>query len=468
MKRFLLYLLPGILFTIPAITSFAQVSISSDNSLPDPSAMLDVRSADRGVLIPRMTHSQIAAISGPAEGLLVFCTDCGTGALSVFVGGQWNALEISCLSPSAPEAAEHQATRTQITWNWEAVPYATGYKWSTDNVYETATDLFTATTFTESGLSSNTSYTRYVWAYNQCGGSVVTEMTQTTALPVLPVLTTSAVTGIGLTGFTSGGNITFDGDAAITSRGVCWGITAAPDISGSHTDDGTSTGVFTSTPSGLSEGAVYYVRAYATNAAGTAYGNEVRFSTYISDVDGNSYRTVLIGSQLWMAEHLRTTKYSDGSAISYHTGFRSISPEYAWYLDNITYKIPYGALYNFPAVSTGKLCPTGWHVASDAEWTTLTDLIGGLGVAGGKLKETGTVHWYSPNTGATDEYGFTLLPAGATQQIAYGYISLGYATCIWTSNQGVTRNVSNDKADMVKSSGYYDYVKNSVRCMKNQ
>ena len=467
MKSFLRYLLPGCLLAIPVLTSFGQVSITPDNSAPDPSAMLDVRSADRGVLIPRMTHSQLAAIAGPAEGLLVYCTDCGSGALSVFVGGQWNTLEISCLSPSAPEAAEHQATRTQITWNWDAVPYATGYRWSTGNVYETATDLLTATTFTESGLHSNTSYTRYVWAYNQCGESVVTELIQTTALPVLPVLTTSAVTGIGLTGATSGGNITFDGDAAITARGVCWGTSAAPDITGSHTDDGTGTGVFTSTPSGLSEGTVYYIRAYATNAAGTAYGNEARFSTYVSDVDGNSYRTVLIGSQLWMAEHLRTTKYSDGTAITYHTGFFSTNPEYAWYTDSIKYKIPYGALYNFPAVNTGLLCPAGWHVASPVNWDTLAIYVGGYSVAGGMLKEVGTVHWRTPNTGATDTYAFTLLPAGATQQNNPGFVSLGDGTCIWTSALGIVRIAANNRVDLISSSNYNAWVKNSVRCIKN-
>jgi len=248
MKNFLRHLLTGFAILIPVLTSFAQVSITPDNSAPDPSAMLDVKSAARGLLIPRMTHTQMAAIPSPAEGLIVFCTDCGTGVLSIFIDGTWNAVNISCISPSSPPASEHQATRTQITWNWDPVPYATGYKWSAENVYETATDLLTATTYTESGLSSNTSYTRYVWAYNQCGGSVVTELTRTTALPVLPTLTTSAVTGIGLTGFTSGGDITFDGDAAVISRGVCWGTTAAPDISGSHTDDGTGTGSFFKQP----------------------------------------------------------------------------------------------------------------------------------------------------------------------------------------------------------------------------
>ncbi len=468
MKNFLKYVLLGLVFEIPALIAFGQVSISPDNSQPDASAMLDVRSTDRGLLIPRMTHSQLAAITDPAEGLLVFCTDCGSGSLSIFIGGNWNTLEISCLNPASPVAAEHQATRTQITWNWNAVPYATGYRWSTLNDYSTATDLLTATTYTESGLTSNTAYTRYVWAYNACGESVVTALTQTTDPPVVPELTTAIVTGIGLTAAASGGNITFDGDAAVTARGVCWGTAPDPDVSGDHSVDGSGPGVFSSSLTGLTEGTLYYVRAYATNAAGTSYGNQVMFSTYVPDVDGNSYRTVLIGTQLWMAENLRTTKYNNDIPINYHSDWRSVIPEYAWYNNNIAYKEPYGALYNYPAVNSGNLCPAGWHVASDQEWSALADYAGGLAVAGGKLKETGTVHWVAPNTGATNEYGFTLLPAGATQQWATGFVSMGTGTCIWTSDQTITRSASNDRVELVRSVGYNDWVKNSVRCIKNQ
>lgn len=468
MKNFLKYVLLGLAFKIPALIAFGQVSISPDNSQPDASAMLDVRSTDRGMLIPRMTHSQLAAIADPAEGLLVFCTDCGSGSLSIFIGGNWNILEISCLPPASPVAAEHQAARTQITWNWNSVPYATGYRWSTGNDYASATDLLTATTYTETGLTSNTVFTRYVWAYNPCGESLVTTLTQSTAPPVLPELTTEVVTGISLTTATSGGNITFDGDAAVTARGVCWGTTPYPDLNGDHSIDGSGPGVFSSPITGMTEGTLYYVRAYATNAAGTAYGNQVMFSTYVSDVDGNSYRTVLVGTQLWMAENLRTTKYSDNTDIIYHTDWFTTIPQYAWYDNNEAYKVPYGALYNYPAVNTGRLCPTGWHVASDQEWTVLSGIAGGLSVAGGKLKETGTVHWNSPNTGATDEYGFTLLPAGATQQYSPGFASLRTGTCIWTSNRSVTRNASYDRADLVVGTGYNDWVKNSVRCIKNQ
>jgi uncharacterized protein (TIGR02145 family) len=431
--------------------------------------MLDVNSTQRGILIPRMTHAQLAAIATPAEGLMVFCTDCGSGALSIFIDGNWNSVNINCMSPASPPEGTHVATRTQIIWNWGPVPYSSGYRWNTDNEYSSATDLLTATSYTESGLSSNTSYTRYAWSYNSCGESVVSILNQSTEPPVVPELTTSAVTAINLTTASSGGNITFDGDAAVTARGVCWGTSTAPDISGSHSSDGTGVGTFTSTLTGLSEGVVYYVRAYATNAAGTSYGNELMFSTYVADVDGNAYRTVLIGSQLWLAENLRTTKYNDGTRINYHTDWRSVIPEYAWYNhDSISYSQVYGALYNYPAVNTGLLCPTGWHVASLTEWSTLETYAGGQSVAGGKLKETGTAHWILPNAGATDEYGFTLLPAGATQQYASGFISLGNGTCLWTSNRGYVRAASTDNAVLVLGTGFNDWVKNSVRCIKNQ
>lgn len=463
MRNVLRNLALGFIFVISAIPATAQVSISQDNTLPDPSAMLDVKSETMGVLIPRMTHARLASIANPAEGLIVFCTDCGPGALSIFVDGAWNTLNISCMSPAAPAETTTAVTQTGITWSWDPVPYSTGYRWNTENNYATATDLGSSTSVAEADLLSNTEYTRFVWAYNSCGESVVTTMTQTT----LPVVTTAAVSGIGLATAASGGTVSGDGNASVDVRGVCWGTSPSPDINGSFSADGSGTGSFTSSLTGLSEGVIYYVRAYATNASGTSYGNEVRFATYVSDVDGNAYRTVIIGTQLWMAEHLKTTKYSDGLSIAYHTDWHSVTPEYAWYNNDITYKEPYGALYNYPAVSTGKLCPAGWHVASDAEWTTLTTFAGGLSVAGGKLKETGTTHWIAPNVGATDEYGFTLLPAGATQQIAAGFISFGYSTCVWTSNRAVTRNASNDRADMVRGDGYYDWVKNSVRCIKD-
>ena len=134
----------------------------------------------------------------------------------------------------------------------------------------------------------------------------------------------------------------------------------------------------------------------------------------VTDIDGNVYHTVTIGTQIWMAENLKTTKYNDGTAIPLVTGAawdNLTTPGYCWYNDSAIYANTYGALYNWYAVKTGKLAPTGWHVPTDSEWEVLGNYLGGDSVAGGPLKSTSTL-WDSPNTGATDATGFAALPGG--------------------------------------------------------
>ncbi|MFC1481829.1 fibrobacter succinogenes major paralogous domain-containing protein [Candidatus Neomarinimicrobiota bacterium] len=142
----------------------------------------------------------------------------------------------------------------------------------------------------------------------------------------------------------------------------------------------------------------------------TATGNTV------TDIDGNVYGTVTIGSQVWMTEDLKTTRFSDGDQIPNVTddaGWEGLrTPGYCWYDNDISNKADYGGLYNWYTVNTGRLAPTGWHVPTKAEWTTLVNYLGGEDIAGGKLKEAGTEHWWSPNRGATNESGFTALPGG--------------------------------------------------------
>jgi uncharacterized protein (TIGR02145 family) len=139
-------------------------------------------------------------------------------------------------------------------------------------------------------------------------------------------------------------------------------------------------------------------------------------SDSIKDADGNTYKTVKIGTQVWTATNLKTTKLNDGSEIPLVTDndewAKLTTPAYSWYNnDKSENKNTYGALYNFYAVDTKKLCPTGWHVSSDPEWEALSSFLQGVKV-GGKLKEEGTDHWKSPNTEATNASGFTALPGG--------------------------------------------------------
>lgn len=242
------------------------------------------------------------------------------------------------------------------------------------------------------------------------------------AAPVAPVVTTTAVSAVTATTATSGGNVLADGGADITARGVCWGITSGPTIAGSKTTNGTGTGIFSSNITGLSLGVTYYVRAYATNSVGTVYGNEVSFiaadPSTASDASGNIYNVIRIGTQLWFRENLKTTKYNDNTSIPNETSNAVWSAlttaAYCDYNNVPANSDTYGRLYNWFTVNTGKLCPFGWHVPTDADWTVLTTYVGGLSIAGEKLKEAGTTHWAAGNTG-TNSFGFTALPAGFRQ-----------------------------------------------------
>jgi uncharacterized protein (TIGR02145 family) len=270
------------------------------------------------------------------------------------------------------------------------------------------------------GLLGNTTYYVRAYATNSAGTAYGTNVSFLTLAPVVPTLTTTAISAITLNTATSGGDITSNGGAAIIARGVCWNVTPNPTIANWFTPDGNTSGVYTSNLTSLSSNTTYYLRAYATNSAGTAYGTEIVFKTAlgtVNDADGNTYYTVGIGTQVWMRENLRTTKFRDNNLIANvtdNTAWSQLTTSaYCWYSNDVANKNTNGALYNWYTVSDSRgLCPTGWHVPSDAEWTTLVTFLGGTSVAGGKLKITGTTYWYSPNTGATNETGFSALGSG--------------------------------------------------------
>jgi len=158
------------------------------------------------------------------------------------------------------------------------------------------------------------------------------------------------------------------------------------------------------------------------------------------DCDGNVYETVQIGEQLWMAENLKTTHYNDGSEITHITNNEDWGSfdegQYGVYNNYSTNADIYGNLYNFAVVDDSRgVCPEGFHVPSDAEYTILTDYLGGESVAGGKMKEAGLDHWDSPNTGATNESGFTGIPAGYRYGSNGYYDFMGNLGCFWSSSE---------------------------------
>jgi len=195
----------------------------------------------------------------------------------------------------------------------------------------------------------------------------------------------------------------------------------------------------------------------------------------LKDSEGNIYTTIKIGSQVWMGENLRTTIYKDGTAIPLVTDNTAwgqlYTPGYCWYNnDPSSYKSIYGALYNWHTVNTGKLCPAGWHVPTDAEWTTLTTYLGGEAAAGGKLKGTGTVYWQNPNTGATNETGFTALPGG-TRSATGLFLTIGQYGQLWSATAYSNFNAWSRSMIYNYSNIYRNYhdknIGFSVRCLKD-
>ncbi len=334
------------------------------------------------------------------------------------------------------------------------------------------------------GLSAGTTYFLRAYATNNFGTAYGNEI-NFTCPTTLPSLTTTAATNITATTVNLGGNIISNGGATVTAHGVCWRTSANPTIADNKTNNGTGIGSFVSSIVGLAATTTYYVRAYATNSVGTAYGNEISFTTLIPpigtviDYDGNVYDTVQIGTQVWMKQNLKTTHYKNGASINYpgtnNTAWQNnTSGAYAWYNnDSVTYKNTYGALYNWYAVNTGNLCPTGWHVPTAAEWDTLTIYLGGENIAGVKLKEAGFSHWITPNygtTGATNETGFTALPGGYRNNNLYS--GIGLAGLWWSSSVWGSMNNAN-YLGMNNSSGIAGIFLSekiaglSVRCLKD-
>jgi uncharacterized protein (TIGR02145 family) len=195
-----------------------------------------------------------------------------------------------------------------------------------------------------------------------------------------------------------------------------------------------------------------------------------------TDGDGNEYDTVVIGTQVWFAENLKTTKYNNGVSIPLVTDntkwASSTSSAFCWYDNNPDYKNSYGALYNWWAVNVSFLCPVGWHVPSKEEWKILVDYLGGEYIAGGKLKESGVTNWLDPNEGATNETSFTALPGGRRYFGDGSFESLRTRGYWWTSSSTIDDRFANDIrmkniGDDVEIGSFMKPTGYSVRCIKN-
>ena len=384
-----------------------------------------------------------------------------------------------------------------------------GICWSTNpapTIYHNRTTEGTNTeefTSNITGLQDNTVYYVRAYAINVNGTAYGNELSfKTTKKPdnsTTPSITTEDITNITTTTASCSGNVTSDGGSSVTARGVCWSTSQNPTTSNSKTTNGTGLGTYTSNITGLSPNTTYYVRAYATNSQGTAYGEQRTFKTLTaSDIeygsftdtrDGKVYKTVTIGFQVWMAENLAYLPSVVGPATGSEYAGHETDPYYYVYgydgtsvatAKATTNYQTYGVLYNWPAALTA--CPPGWHLPSDAEWTQLeiylgmspekADDTGWRGPYDGKLK-SGTNHWNLILEEDTNESGFTALPGGYRE--GHGieeFYGIGVFGSWWTSTDSDSDNVGPFSrilahGEYVQRDGGSEQWGSSVRCIKD-
>jgi uncharacterized protein (TIGR02145 family) len=334
------------------------------------------------------------------------------------------------------------------------------------------TGIFEATI---TGLSPGNTY--HLRAFAQTAAEVLYSVDVPVQTLGFPVLITREITNRGTFVISTGGDILSGG--LILEAGVCWSTSPAPTIADDRTIDQLIYESFYSNPYGLLPNTTYYLRAYATNIAGTGYGNEIMVSmppAAAADLDGNPYSAVTIGAQTWLVENLRTAHYANGETIDQITDASAwaIAGSGAWchYENEARFEVPYGKLYNWYAVADPRgVCPAGWHVPDSSEWNALFDILGGMETAGDAMKEAGTAHWMSPNSGATNSSGFTALPGGArSAEPGYAY-PLGSLGLFWTASERNGGEAQGyylfDSYHSVERQVYKKQMGLSVRCVKD-
>lgn len=331
------------------------------------------------------------------------------------------------------------------------------------------------------GLNPNTEYHARAYAENKVGVGYGNEVVFITGIAA-PSVSTGQVSGVTNNTAVCGGTVTYNGGTIEIEKGICWSTSPDPDIQDSHIASSSGSDGYSCTMTNLLQGTRYYVRAYVKNGSATSYGEQVVFNTKLSDIEGNLYSTVNIGSQVWMTENLKTTRFNDNSVIPEvaddSTWVHLSTPAYCWLRNEIQYRNVYGALYNWFTVETGKLCPSGWHVATDNEYKVLEqtlgmaadqlDLLEWRGTdQGAKMKSTSG--WADGENG-TNSSGFSALPGGYRWAKNGAFNGVGMITYWWSSELNDTygwyRRLDGPNTDVFRS-GTSKTGGKYIRCIKN-
>jgi len=315
------------------------------------------------------------------------------------------------------------------------------------------------------------------WAVGGVCPGTITALNCSSATHEGILLASNAASGVTSVISYTGGNTGPFSSQVVSSTGVT-GLTATLQAGNFANGTGSLMYAISGTPSSVG------TASFTVSIGGKVctLSRTVSLSAYapnVFDIEGNSYKTIYIGNQQWMGENLKTAKYNDGTLIPNvkdNTQWSNLTTgAWAYYNNYAANNVKYGKLYNWYAVSpitngNKNICPVGWHVPTDAEWTALTDYLGGSGVAGGKMKEVSTTNWKSPNTDATNMSLFTGLPGGF--RTTSGYDRYIYCEGYWWSSSEATsyyvwyRNLNSVHGSAVrtnyeKANGY------SVRCLRD-
>jgi uncharacterized protein (TIGR02145 family) len=310
-----------------------------------------------------------------------------------------------------------------------------------------------------------------------------------------PVIATISAVNITSSTATSGGSIIDNGGTNIISSGVCWSTSPTPTVNDDKSTDGGTIGKFFSSVTGLSAATTYHLRSYVSNADGTFYGDEIIFITSemnseIIDIDGNIYGTITLGSQVWMKENLRSTRYANGDIIGTTVPstltLTDQLPKYQWAYNGVENQaIRYGRLYTWAAATDSrKLCPVGWHLPSDSEWTILTGYLSqngyGFGGKGDQIAKAmaAKTDWanYSyegcpgSELSSNNSSGFDGLPGGWRENSRFYGQGIW---CLWWSSTAVDdwnawpRVIVNAQNTILRDPWWYKSTGLSVRCLKD-
>ena len=292
-------------------------------------------------------------------------------------------------------------------------------------------------------LMANSTYYVRAYAINGTGTGYGNEVSFTTSKG-FAFVTTAPISNIIALSAMGGGNVIVDGGASVTARGICYSISPHPTTSNFKTSDNVGVGTFTDTLQPLASQTVYYVRAYAVNSYGTAYGNEISFTASsantVTDTDGNVYGYITINGQSWMTSNLRVTHYQNGDPI-----VNGSSTSFDWLNNTLgAFSFPngdsttnrtLGKLYNVVAVNdpTRNIAPAGWHVATEGDWEALEFYEGMAASDTSLFNFRGTIGPLFIVGGST---GLNL-PYGGQRFFDGSYLEYGTAGYFWTARQAI-------------------------------